>query len=120
MKVNLKRYTLYLFRWQASTPILAAAVWLFAGLGVMFATIVANIMGGLIFFWVDQYIFTADRLKEQWEVRENIACVDCGKIARGYRLVKMVDYDKTDAEPEFRCEMCSSEKYKNTISTRKT
>jgi len=37
--------------------------------------------------------------------------VDCGRIARGYRLVKSGDYDKThDHEPEFRCEECSKKK----------
>ncbi len=78
----------------------------------MLATIVANIVGGLIFFWVDQYIFTSDRLAEQWEVKEDIVCVDCGENARGYRLVRASGYDKTDAVPEFRCEKCSQEKYK--------
>jgi hypothetical protein len=115
MKVNLKRYGLYLLRWQASTPLLAVVMWLIGGWGVALATVVANAIGGLIFFWVDQYIFTSDKLAEQWEVKENIACVDCGKVSRGYRLVKMRNYDKTDATPEFRCEVCSSEKYRKMV-----
>jgi hypothetical protein len=37
--------------------------------------------------------------------------VDCGTIARGYRLVRSGDYDKSeDAAPEFRCEECSKKK----------
>ena len=111
MQVNYKRYGLYLLRWQASTPILAGVGIILASMGQIVAAIIANLIGGLIFFWVDQFIFTTQSLAAQWEVKENITCVDCGKIARGYRLVKAGDYDKThDHEPEFRCEECSKKK----------
>lgn len=111
MQVNYKRYGLYLLRWQASTPILAGVGIILASMGQIVAAIVANLIGGLIFFWVDQFIFTSQSLAAQWEVKENITCVDCGLIARGYRLVKSGDYDKThDHEPEFRCEECSKKK----------
>jgi len=111
MQVNYKRYGFYLLRWQASTPILAGVGILLASMGYIVAAIIANLIGGLIFFWVDQFIFTSQSLAAQWEVRENITCVDCGKLARGYRIVKSGDYDKThDHEPEFRCEECSKKK----------
>jgi hypothetical protein len=111
MQVNYKRYGLYLLRWQASTPILAGVGILLASMGQWVAAIVANLIGGLIFFWVDQFIFTSQSLAAQWEVRENITCVDCGQVARGYRLVRSGDYDRThDHEPEFRCEGCSEKK----------
>jgi len=111
MQVNCKRYGLYLLRWQASTPILAGVGILLASMGQLVASIVANLIGGLIFFWVDQFIFTSQSLLTHWEVRDNITCVDCGKAARGYRLVRSGDYDKThDPEPEFRCEECSRKK----------
>ncbi|MFA4860281.1 hypothetical protein [Methanoregula sp.] len=111
MQVNYKRYGLYLLRWQASTPILAGVGIILASMGQIVAAIIANLIGGLIFFWVDQFIFTSQSLAAQWEVKENITCVDCGKLARGYRLVKAGDYDKThDHEPEFRCEECSKKK----------
>ena len=111
MQINFKRYALYLLRWQASTPILAGVGILLAAMGQIVAAIVANLIGGLIFFWVDQYIFTSQSLAAQWEVKENIRCVDCGTIARGYRLVRSGDYDKSgDAVPEFRCEACSKKK----------
>ncbi|MDD1699609.1 MAG: hypothetical protein LUQ04_02320 [Methanoregula sp.] len=111
MKVNYKRYGLYLLRWQASTPILAGVGILLASMGQLVAAIVANLIGGLIFFWVDQFIFTSQSLAAQWEVRHNIACVDCGRISRGYRLVRSGDYDRTqDHAPEFRCEECSKKK----------
>ena len=70
----------------------------------------ANLIGGLIFFWVDRFIFTTDKLRSQWEVVENVQCKDCGRVSRGYRLVKTSNYDKTKAAPEFRCEACSVEK----------
>jgi DNA-directed RNA polymerase subunit RPC12/RpoP len=111
MQVNFKRYALYLLRWQASTPILAGVGIILVSMGQLVAAIVANLIGGLIFFWVDQYIFTSQSLCAQWEVKENISCIDCGKIARGYRLVRSGDYDRShEHEPEFRCEECSQKK----------
>lgn len=110
MRVNLKRYGLYLLRWQLSTPILAVALILLAQVNKWVATIIANLIGGLIFFWVDRFIFTSKTLSAQWEVKENVSCIDCGRIARGYRLVKTKNYDKSKAVPEFRCEDCSRKK----------
>lgn len=117
-RINYKRYGLYLLRWQASTPILAPIVSYFKQSPNVFGTredwvaaIVANLIGGLIFFWVDQYIFTSKDLAAHWEVRENVKCVDCGKAARGYRLVRTPNYDRThDPYPQFRCEKHSKVK----------
>jgi len=110
MKINYKQYLLYLVRWQLSTPILAIVlVWL-ASAGKLTATIIANLIGGLIFFWVDKFIFTSRRLQASWQVMENVLCSDCGRIARGYRLVKSTNYDRTMSPPEFRCEACSQKK----------
>ncbi|MCK4269488.1 MAG: hypothetical protein KAW93_03315, partial [Methanogenium sp.] len=78
MQVNLKRYGLYLIRWQLSTPILAGVLYILATMDALIATVIANLIGGLIFFWVDRFIFTSRALDAQWEVRENIKCVDCG------------------------------------------
>lgn len=102
-----KRYLLYLLRWQLSTPILAFCL-VFLSFGVTWNTVVANLIGGLIFFWVDRFIFTSRLLAPQWEVAENIVCQDC-KVAvfRGYRLVKAKNYDRSSSTPEFRCEKCS-------------
>jgi hypothetical protein len=111
INVNLKRYGLYLLRWQLSTPILALVLLWLSTMNEWIATIIANLIGGLIFFWVDRFIFTTRRLEDQWEVRENITCVDCEKVTRGYRLVKTRNYDRTkDPRPEFRCEECSQKK----------
>lgn len=86
MQVNLKRYGLYLFRWQLSTPILAAMLYLLSAVGKVTATIVVNLIGGLIFFWVDMFIFTSERLSVEWAVKDTVVCVDCGREARGYPL----------------------------------
>lgn len=111
LNINLKRYGLYLIRWQLSTPILALVLLWLSQMNKWTATIIANLIGGLIFFWVDRFIFTARKLEDQWEVRENIACIDCGKVTRGYRIVKTKNYDRTkDPRPEFRCEQCSQKK----------
>ncbi len=111
MDVSLRRYALYLVRWQLSTPLLAVTlVWL-ASLGPLAATVVANLIGGLIFFWVDRFIFTSQAIGPEWEIREEVRCADCGTLCRGYRLVRAGRYDRSrDQAPKFRCEACSTEK----------
>ncbi|HUW35503.1 MAG TPA: hypothetical protein VM223_28165 [Planctomycetota bacterium] len=111
----IRKYLLYLVRWQLSTPILALCVITFATLGPTWAAVLANLIGGLIFFWVDRWIFNRTGILrgELWEVRSDIACADCGRIAdRGYRLVKARRYDRSeDRKPQFRCHECSRRKY---------
>lgn len=115
----IKKYFFYLIRWQLSTPILAVCVYLLNPYGSLFATIVANLIGGLIFFWIDRYIF--DRFKridgELWEIKNDVQCCDCGWIEKGYRLVKFGSYDRLEADPEFRCAQCSGIKYKKVMET---
>jgi hypothetical protein len=107
----LKRYFLYLIRWQLSTPILAFCVIWFAAFGTTWSTVIANLVGGIIFFWIDRFIFTSDKLGPVWSVREHVVCADCGTVARGYRLVFAGNYDRRkDPHPEFRCEICSRKK----------
>ncbi len=106
-----KRYVLYLFRWQLSTPILSLVLAWLSDFNLTVATIIANLIGGLIFFWVDKFIFTSEVLAPQWEIKAEIACVDCGVVSRGFRLVKTKNYDRSkDEHPEFRCEQCSQKK----------
>lgn len=117
-KINLKRYVLYLIRWQLSTPLLAPIVAYFKQSDAIFGTSedwiaasVANLIGGLIFYWVDRFIFTSKTLSASWEVKDNVRCADCGKLCRGYRLVKTTNYDRVkDINPEFRCELHSKKK----------
>ena len=53
----MKRFLLYLLRWQLSSPILALWLLWLDPLGVALATIIANLIGGCIFYWVDKLIF---------------------------------------------------------------
>ena len=62
--IHMKKYLLYLLRWQLSTPILAVCLHFLAGLGELWATIVANLIGGCIFFFVDKWIFKSDKKAE--------------------------------------------------------
>ncbi|MCL1929563.1 hypothetical protein FWF93_00190 [Candidatus Saccharibacteria bacterium] len=109
-----KRYLFYLFRWQLSTPILAIVLLWLSNWHVTAATVVANLIGGLIFFWVDKYIFKVEYKIPLWEIKNNVKCTDCGAVTRGYRLVKTKKYDRLgDKKPEFRCETCSENKLSN-------
>ena len=52
-------YALYLIRWQASTPILAFIMWITEKhtQKKWVQAAIANLIGGLFFFWVDRLIF---------------------------------------------------------------
>jgi putative flippase GtrA len=52
-----QKFCLYIFRWQLSTPILAIVLYLLAGVNLILATIIANLVGAIIFYWVDKWIF---------------------------------------------------------------
>ena len=57
-KANVKKFVLYLLRWEASTPVLALCTFLLsARIGDFWAAFVANAIGAAIFFWVDRLIF---------------------------------------------------------------
>jgi hypothetical protein len=117
MKALTAKYLLYLARWQLSTPILAVCVYYLTGsLGATWTTIIANSIGGLIFFWVDRWIFVRTDILytgELWEAVDNVPCADCGKnVPRAYRLIKARQYDRSrDRRPQFRCHECSRAKY---------
>ena len=54
----IKQYLLYLVRWQLSTPILSLVIYAFHPQQIEWIpSIIANLIGGLIFFWVDKFIF---------------------------------------------------------------
>lgn len=54
------KFILYLVRWQLSTPILALCL-KFLNFSTLINTIIANLIGGCIFFWVDKYIFNKEK-----------------------------------------------------------
>lgn len=65
---EIKRLILYLGRWQLSSFVLAPILSLMTNtevydLRVILATIVANLVGGCIFYWVDRWIFRKKELK---------------------------------------------------------
>jgi len=96
-----------LFRWQLSTPILWFVV---RSLGVgISSTIIANLVGGAIFFWVDRFIFTS-RSVEMWHIKEKGKCDNCGRQTGLWRLVLAPNYDKRQSSPEFLCMKCSKKK----------
>ncbi|MCL2806237.1 MAG: hypothetical protein FWD26_09890 [Treponema sp.] len=107
----IKKYLFYLIRWQLSTPILAIVLILLASFPTIAATIVANLIGGLIFFWVDRFIFRSLSKNPLWEIRDDVVCHSCGKLGRGYRIAEWLGYDrKQDKNPQFRCEKCKDQK----------
>jgi hypothetical protein len=74
------------------------------------ATIFANLIGGLIFFWIDQWIFSRNATAV-WYINDNNTCDACGaKDCRTYRLVSAKKYDKRNSAPIWLCEKCSKEK----------
>ena len=103
----IKKYILYLIRWQLSTPILAVVLILLAKMPTLIATVIANFAGGLIFFWVDRFIFRSITKNPLWEIQDNVVCHDCGKQGRGYRIAEWMGYNRRqDSNPQFRCEEC--------------
>jgi hypothetical protein len=111
----MKRFLLYLFRWQLSTPILAPVVAFFTGSPIWgtaetwIGSSVANLIGGAIFFWVDRFIFTSAAV-EMWHMTEG-ECDNCGKKTKLWRLTLAPGYDKRDDEnPVYLCYKCSKEK----------
>ena len=56
----MKKYFLYLIRWQLSTPILALCLNLLH-FTTLTNTIIANLIGGMIFYWVDKHIFKEEK-----------------------------------------------------------
>ena len=119
----MKRFVLYLARWQASTPVLWLVVsQLGAGLE---ATVLANLIGGSIFFWIDKFIFR-NRVRVEWEVQRDGVCSDCGAAGHVRRLVlapggtSRSEYDKRlDAQPEFRCTACSARKVASLMASKR-
>ena len=83
----MKAYILYLLRWQASTPLLWVIIQL---LGTsVWATIIANLIGGAIFFFVDREIFKrgnktmyklGDKVQIAGDAEDCCAAEDAGNV----------------------------------------
>jgi len=108
----LKKYLFYLIRWQLSTPILAVVLYLLGNADKTLAAVVANFIGGLIFFWIDRIIFKTTAKNPLWEIEDNVVCHDCGKTGRGYRIAEWLGYNRLqDPKPQFRCDVCKDRKF---------
>jgi hypothetical protein len=120
----LLKFLLYVSRWQLSTPILWLVV---SQLGTSLeATVIANLVGASIFFWVDKVIFRARSLVI-WEVLKSGECADCGHTGSVRRLAlapggprepKRVYDRRGDERPEYRCPSCSDAKLSQLASVR--
>lgn len=109
-KLNfIKKYSLYLFRWQLSTIILAPCLYYLTDLGTVWATVIANLIGGCIFYFVDQWIFSQNATPV-WGIKDNNTCDECKSYGRTYRLVTTKHYDKRNSPKIWLCENCSQEK----------
>lgn len=105
----MKRFFIYLLRWQLSTPVLAVIVYLITN--ELLATFIANLLGGCLFYWVDKFIFTSKFLNPLWEIKPDSTCFDCGFKGYGFRIALKRNYDKVnDKAPEYRCYKCAIKK----------
>ena len=60
----MKKFLLYLARWEMSTIILAPCIAWLGHLGEWPAAFIANAIGAAVFFWVDALIFKEDHGKK--------------------------------------------------------
>ena len=67
------KYLLYLLRWQFSTPLLYCILYFSPSTNTIVNVILSNLIGGLIFFWVDKFI-----LKERRKDVINKSNCGCG------------------------------------------
>jgi len=52
-----KKYIVYLFRWQLSTPIITLVMAMTPNTKELYKIMISNLVGGIIFFWIDKLIF---------------------------------------------------------------
>lgn len=121
----MKRFLLYLIRWQLSTPILAPIVAITKNFPQILSgnynipwfgtpedwigAAIANLIGGSIFFWVDRFIFTSAAV-EMWHTTYGY-CDKCQEKTSLWRLTLAPGYDKRDDKnPVYLCYKCSKEK----------
>lgn len=109
----IKKYIFYLIRWQLSTPILAIVLIMMEkiDIGPTIATIIANFIGGLLFFWVDKFIFNYKLPYPIWTIKYG-KCDWCYDDTRLYRKMKEDKYDASKKTPLYLCEKCSKVKEK--------
>ena len=58
-KNSLVKFLLYLGRWQLSSPLLALCLIWLEPVGAVWATVIANLIGAIIMYPVDKFIFSS-------------------------------------------------------------
>lgn len=53
----MKKFLLYAIKWQGGSPIMAATMFLLPIDNIWIKTIIANIIGAIIFYPIDNFIF---------------------------------------------------------------
>lgn len=77
----MKQFILYLIRWQSSTIILAPCIALFSDLGPIWSAIIANFIGGCIFFPIDKLIFKSKKTMKYLVIKE-------GHVLTGFEVLE--------------------------------
>lgn len=85
MDIEIKKFFLYLGRWQLSTPILWVVLLVLGN--SMFGTIVANLIGGCLFFFVDKRIF-AERIQSAKEPCDLNEFLDVTSVEQAFNREK--------------------------------
>lgn len=67
----MKSFLAYLLRWQISSLILAPCLQVFSGtFGAWGATIIANLIGGVVFFPFDKYVIFRHKKKKETKEKD--------------------------------------------------
>ena len=77
----MKRFILYLVKWQSSTIILAPCIALFSDLGPVCSAIIANFIGGCLYFPIDSLIFKPKKPMKYLVVKD-------GHVRTGFNLLE--------------------------------
>jgi len=112
----MKKFFLYLLRWQCSTPILAVVTTWLASQNEWVAAAVANLIGGCIFFFIDRLIFKQPNSDiPLWQIAkgDNQYCYNCQK--KSPVLFRVIEWKKFNWRAQrkdihFRCAACAEQK----------
>lgn len=80
----MKRFIFYALRWQLSSPILAICLYYLRSMDVMLATVIANFIGAVIFYYIDKKIFDK---KDEIEIL-------AAELISGTRLIEKGEEDE--------------------------
>lgn len=62
-KTPLKKFILYSLKWQMGTPVMILVLLLLPINNIIIKTILSNILGAVLFYKIDLWIFTRDKYK---------------------------------------------------------